>query len=117
MAYSALEAMVAWLAGLGYRTSTVVPANAPDEFVTVERTGGGVDSYVDKPVFAVQAWGATDARAEEIANGIRYAALTSAPPAGVHSFTGFDGPYRLYDENTRCPRYQLVIYASAQLAI
>lgn len=117
MAYSALEAMVGWLASLDYRASTVVPPDAPGEFVTVERTGGGVDSYVDKPVFAVQAWAATDARAEEIANAIRYAALTTAPPAGIHSFTGFDGPYRFYDESTRSPRHQLVIYASAQLAI
>lgn len=117
MAYSALEAMVTWLAGLGHAASTVVPQDAPDEFVTVERTGGSVASKVDHPVFAVQAWAPTDARAEALALAIREAALLSQPPAGIHSFTSVEGPYRFYDEFTRCPRHQLVITASAQLAI
>lgn len=117
MAYSALESMVAWLAGLGYRASTIVPANAPAEFVTIERTGGGVDSYVDKPTFAIQVWAQTDARAEEMAGDIRFAALTAQPPRGFHSMRVNQGPYRFYDESTRSPRYQLVIDASAQLAI
>ena len=115
MAYSALEAVVGWLAGLGYRASTIVPADA-DEFVTVERTGGGVSDYVDHPTFAVQAWAPTEERAEEMALAIRLAALTGRPQ-GIHRFTEMQGPYRFYDENTRCPRWQLVLTASAQLAI
>ena len=41
-AFSVTEAMVSWLASMGYETSQDVPADMPDEFVTVERTGGAV---------------------------------------------------------------------------
>lgn len=113
--FSATEAMVAWLSSMGYRVSTRVPKDTPDEIVTVERTGGGVDGMVDHPMMAVQCWAPTEARAEEMANAIRLAALTTAPPAGVHSVRVNSGPYPFFDEDTRSPRYQLVLGLSSQL--
>jgi hypothetical protein len=35
-----------------------VPAQRPDRFVTVERTGGQRDRLMDRPTWAVQCWGA-----------------------------------------------------------
>lgn len=113
--FSVTEAMVAWLSSMGYRASTRVPKDTPDEVVTVERTGGGVDGMVDHPMMAVQCWATTEARAEEMANAIRLAALTTVPPAGVHSVRVNSGPYPFFDEDTRCPRYQLVLGLSSQL--
>lgn len=117
MAYSALEAVIAWLSAQGYRTSTVVPADAPDEFVTVERTGGAVESKVDHPAFAIRTWAGTYARAEEMALEIRNAAALGSKPAGIHAFTAITGPYPIPDEFTGTPCQQLVLDASAQLAI
>ena len=106
--YSITEQVVTWLSSLGYAASTYPPSNAPDEFVTVERTGGGVVDMVDHPIIAVQAWASTEARAEELATAIRNEALTSSKPAGVHRMGVDSGPYPFWDESTGKPRYQVV---------
>ena len=118
MAYSITEQVVAWLTGHGYAASTQPPADAPEspsEFVTVERTGGGVSDMVDHPMVAIQAWAASEARAEEMANDIRLVALTCAPPRGVFRMGVNSGPYPYWDEDTRCPRYQVVLDVTCQL--
>ena len=113
MAYSALEAMVGWLASLGYCASTVVPPDAPGEFVTVERTSGGVIDMLDHPTVAIQTWAQTAPRAEEMAIAIRNALFYSRPEGVAH--IQVDGLYPFWDENTRLPRYQLVLDCTAQL--
>lgn len=106
--YSITEQMVAWLAALGFSASTYPPADGT-EFATVERTGGGVDSFADHPMMAVQLWAATEARAEQLATMVRNAALVGPWPEGVTAMRVNAGPYRWYDDNTRRPRYQLVL--------
>lgn len=118
MAYSITERVVAWLAALGYTASTRPPSDAPEsptEFVTVERTGGSVVDMVDHPMVAIQTWATTDTRAEEMANDIRVAALTGALPRGVSRIGVNSGPYPYWDEDTRCPRYQVVLDVTCQL--
>lgn len=105
--YSVTEAFIEWLGGLGFHASTFPPADGA-EFVTVERTGGGVDSMADHPVMAVQAWAATEERAEAMASVIRGAALVGPWPYGVTALRVNSGPYRWYDEATRLPRYQVL---------
>ena len=112
--YSVTAAFVQWLIAHGYDAHSYPPADS-DEFVTVERTGGGVVDMVDHPTIAVQTWAQTEARAEDMANEIRYLVLTEAPPEGVHSVTVETGAYRFYDEYTRLPRFQLVLDAACQL--
>lgn len=112
--YSITEEAVAWLAGLGFAASTY-PPDGLDEFVTVERTGGGVSDLVDHPTLAIQAWAATEPRAEEMANAIRLEAVSGTRPEGVHSMRVNSGPYRFYDEDTRLPRYQIVLDCTSQL--
>lgn len=115
---SVTESMVAWLAAMGYRASTRVPEKAPgapSEFVTVERTNGGVTDFIDSPQFAVQTWAPTEARAEEMANEIRMQAMAGPPPDGFGDVRPAIGPYPFFDESTRCPRYQTVYECTAHV--
>lgn len=113
--YSVTEQYIAWLLQKGYAASTYPPKNAPQEFVTVERTGGGTSDFVDHPTIAIQAWAQTEARAEEMATEIRNAIMTGAKPYGVSGVNVNSGPYPFFDEDTRCPRYQLVLDCTAIL--
>lgn len=113
--YSVLAAFVERLLALGYDAHTIVPENPPAEFVTVERTGGYVTDMVDHPSIAVQCWAATDADAEGMAVAVRNALLAGPRPAGVSRIDVNGGPYRFYDEYTRCPRYQLALDVTCQL--
>lgn len=109
MSYSVLDEFVRWLDERGYVDSSIVQESSPDSFVTVERTGGYVADMLDHPAIAVQCWAATDAEAEEMALELRNRLLTEHPPLGVSSIRIDSGPYRFYDETTRCPRYQLAL--------
>ena len=107
-AYSVTEEFVTWLASLGYTASTYPAKAAIPPFVTVERTGGGVEDLVDRPQIAVQAWAATEAEAEALATSIRTELLTSSRPRGVISAFVDTGPYPFWDDSTGLPRYQIV---------
>lgn len=113
--FSITEAMVSWLASLGYRAGTHPPASPDGMFVTVERVGGGVSNLIDRPSMAVQVWAPAETEAEEAANAIRLAALTQVPPPGVHSMRVDSGPYPFFDESTRMPRYQLTLDIACQV--
>jgi hypothetical protein len=112
--YSVTAAFINWLNTYGYNAHSYPPDDGT-EFVTVERTGGGVSDMVDHPTIAVQTWAQTEERAEDMANEIRYLVLTEAPPNGVHGVVINTGPYRFYDEYTRLPRFQLVLDVVSQL--
>jgi len=113
--YSITEQTVSWLAGLGYTASTYPSKTATLPFVTVERTGGGVTDMVDHPLMAIQTWAATEEDAEEMAVAIRNEALMGSVPEGVHRMEVNAGPYPFWDEDTRCPRYQVVFDVTCQL--
>ena len=116
--YSITEEFATWLEHLGYRAGTRPPKDAPDcpdEFVTIMRTGGAVRDMVDHPGIAIQTWAATAPRAEEMANNIRFELLTGELPYGVHHAAINSGPYPFFDEDTRSPRYQLVLDITSQL--
>lgn len=112
--YSITEQFVTWLTENGYAASTYPPKSG-DEFVTVERVGGNVVDMVDHPSITIQTWAQTAPRAEEMANNIRYLALTSTLPMGVHRIEVNSGPYAFWDEDTRLPRYQVVFDVTCQL--
>ena len=111
--FSATESLIAWLDDNNYRASTQVPQGVT-EFVTVERTSSYVENLVDHPTFAVQTWATTEARAEQMALEIRELLLTSPRPYGFYAMSP-QGVYPFWDEQTRCPRYQLVIQCTTQL--
>lgn len=113
--YSVTEAFVEWLTELGYEASTYPPKTG-DEFVTIERTGGNIVDLVDHPMIAIQTWASSEPRAEEMANEIRFAALTQPRPEGVTSIRVNSGPYPYWDDSTRLPRYQLFLDCAAQIS-
>lgn len=108
MAYSVTEEFVTWLTSLGYTASTYPAQHAVPPFVTVERTGGGVEDMVDRPQIAVQAWADTEAEAEALARAIRNEILINSHPYGVMSVFVDTGPYPFWDDSTGLPRYQIV---------
>ena len=110
--YSVEQSFVEWLSQKGYTASTYPPKTG-SEFVTIERTSGGVQDMIDHPTIAIQTWAATPTRAEEMAIAIRNALFTSRP-FGVANVS-VDGLYPFWDEETRLPRYQLVLDCTAQL--
>ena len=112
--YSVTEEFVKWLAGLNYTAATYPPASGTS-FVTVERTGGSVSDLVDHPTIAIQTWAATEASAEQMAIEIRNEALLSSRPFGVYNIAVNSGPYPFWDEDTRMPRYQLVLDVTCNL--
>lgn len=115
--FSVTDAMVSWLARLGYNAATRRYDNSPAELVTVTRTGGRVLNLIDRPVIALQFWAGTEERAESMANEARLALLTTCPPPGIHSVSVNTGPYPFFDAYSRSPRYQLVLDVSCQLTI
>ena len=116
-AFSVLEAMVGWVASKGYRCSTSVPADAPDVFVTVDRTNDDAANHVGRASVAVRVWARTDAEAEAEANALRTSLLNSPPPAGVHSARSEGGRLLYYDEATRRATDQFVLSVAYQLEI
>jgi len=116
MAYSVLAEFTEWLEDEWYVGSSIVPESEPDSFVTIERTGGYVEDMLDHPTIAVQCWAQTDAEAEDMALELRNRLLTEQRPLGVSSIRIESGPYRFYDETTRCPRYQLTLDVTCRLS-
>ena len=110
--YSVEQSFVEWLADRGYAASTYPPKDGT-EFVTVERTSGGVIDMIDHPTVAIQTWAQTAPRAEQMALAIRNALFYSRPEGVAH--IQVDGLYPFWDESTRLPRYQLVLDCTAQL--
>lgn len=113
--YSIEAAVIGWLQTNGYSAAQLMQDGRTGVFVTVERTGGGVENFVDYPELAVQVWADTPAQAEAAAQDIRLLFLIGAPPAGVHSFSVNSGAYPFFDPDTDRPRYQLTIGAACQL--
>ena len=115
--YSIIEAVRNWLVDMGYDAYIHVPKDRPNRFVTVERTGGGVENMVDYPLIAIQTWAQSAADAEEDANAIRMVALVGELPVGVHSMRVNAGPYEFYDDESMQPRYQILFDVACQLVI
>ena len=106
--YSVIQQFVTWLSDNGYQASSYPPKTG-NEFVTVERTGGGVVDMVDRPSIAIQTWAKTETRAEEMANEIKELLMLGTLPYGVHHVSIDSGPYPFWDESTRLPRYQIAL--------
>lgn len=53
---------------LGVRVSSYRPENPPSEMVTVLRSGGTGDRFLDNPLILIHAWSTTDVGAYELAD-------------------------------------------------
>ena len=80
----------------------------PGEFVTVERTGGDMDRFGDRAVFAAQAWAETRGAAKRLSQAVADAALRVPDSVegcfgcSVTSVSNFTDPVGC------TPRYQVV---------
>ena len=104
--YSVTKALIDWLNEYGYDAHANVPGVISNtRTVTVERTGGYVESMVDHAEMAVQCWGESDLDAATLADDVRNYLLANGydRPLGVHAISVTAGPYRFYDEATRLP--------------
>lgn len=96
--------------------STDTPAEHPERFITVERTGGNatVHGLIDHPTVAIQCWAPTRTQAGDLAS-LLASVLARAPEVpqvkqcSINSMANFplDGSH---------PRYQLTVDLTVQAA-
>lgn len=100
--------VVAWLRSRGLRAFADVPRKRPDEFVTVERTGGGAGegAALDLPMVVVQSWAPTRARASALSREADAAMLDLPDHCDWASACERNAIYNYPDEAS--PRYQAV---------
>ena len=99
--------ILAHLKGRGFNALADVPKDRPNEFVTVERTGGGKDSVVlDRPTVAVQSWSTSRYKASELALRVDAAMEEITTVSGV-SKCKRNSMYNYPDESGQA-RYQAV---------
>lgn len=92
-------------ASTGIRAFLEVPGERPDEFLTVEMTGGSGDRFIRGASLAVQSWAKTRRRAAEVSR-----LVVAAVPGLVEEPNIFraaaNGSYRWPDPDSRQHRYQ-----------
>ncbi|MDD7465488.1 MAG: hypothetical protein PUK59_04555 [Actinomycetaceae bacterium] len=108
---TAIEArLVAFYSQLedGVTAFTSVPEKRPARFITIERTGGATDRFIDSPQIAVQAWAGTRAQAQNLAYTARLAAqeLRLEPWC---AFVNLGGLYDFPDPESKHARYQFTL--------
>lgn len=83
------------------------PANAPREFVTVEREGGAAENaIVDRAGVGVYAWAGTEAGAAALASRVR-SAMRALPFEGGYATVEEEAVSSDPDPKTRSPRWYL----------
>lgn len=93
----------------GLRFYLDVPAERPEEFATVELTGGTGDRFTRSAVLAVQSWAATRWRAAEMARAIAEAVPSLADDEQNIFRAVANGSYRWPDPESGHPRYQTTV--------
>ena len=93
---------------LGASTYGAVPNPRPQRFLTVERTGGAADRFIDRAQVAVQAWATSRAEAETLAVEARLAALGLRVAPWCAGIT-LGGLYSFPDPESRQARYQFTL--------
>lgn len=89
----------------GIKAVLEVPNPRPDEFVSVEMTGGSGDRFVRRASLAVQSWARTRPRAAEIARLVERAVPGIADEPNVFRAVA-NGSYRWPDPDSGHERYQ-----------
>lgn len=92
---------------LGVPSSSVVPADRPKSFTTVERTGGGYSLGRDAPNLAVQCWAESETEAYTLALMAREALLNMRETCSNVCSSSVGSIYSFPDPDSRASRYQL----------
>lgn len=89
----------------GVKAVLEVPNPRPDEFISVEMTGGSGDRFMRGASLAVQSWAKTRKRAAEIAGLVEEAVPSIADEPNVFRAVT-NGTYRWPDPDSGHERYQ-----------
>ena len=84
-----------------------VPAEPPDKYVTIERTGGGETEHIRSANIAIQCYGATRAQAAALHEDVLLSMKALNTLVGI-SKCGLDAEYDFTDTSTKRYRYQSV---------
>lgn len=96
----------------GVPVSGDVPKDRPEEFVTVERTGGPQDRFLDHGTYAVQAWAPSRAQAARLIDKInRLIENLAAHPRVVTARV--ESTYNYPDPDVSGGRYQSTVTLTA----
>lgn len=102
------EVIIDYLAGeLGVGVSGDVPHPMPEEFVTVEKTGGSISDHVRSATLAVQSWSTSRAAADALNETVKAAMLTAVEQPEI-SRCALIGDSNYTDTAKHRPRYQAV---------
>ena len=88
-----------------------VPATRPDQFVTIERTGGPRDLWVDEGMYAIQCWSTNRNKAAAFASDVADAFLSLPATNGRVGSTGVVSIYNFPDPDSGQARYQITANA------
>lgn len=89
----------------GIKCVLEVPASRPDEFISVELTGGTGGDFTKTVLLAVQSWAKTRKRACEIASLVEDAAFDLITVDNIFTAEP-NGTYRFPDPDSKSERYQ-----------
>ncbi len=88
-----------------------VPANRPDEFISVELTGSDGKQFNPTYRLAIQSWAQSRVRAAEIARLVEEAVYGLDENEEMFS-PGVDGTYRFPDPTSKQERYQTAAHVT-----
>ena len=91
----------------GLPASMEVPESPPEEFITVEKTGGGERDHIKTAMFAIRSYGGSLFRAAEINETVKAAMLSMPERTGIFR-AELNGDYNYTDTKTKRYRYQAV---------
>lgn len=89
----------------GIKAVLEVPGERPDEFISVEMTGGSGDRFIKGASLAVQSWAQTRRRAAEIARLVEQSVPDLTDEPNVFRAVA-NGSYRWPDPDSGQARYQ-----------
>ena len=89
----------------GIKAVLEVPGERPDEFISVEMTGGSADRFMKTASLAVQSWAQTRMRAAEMARLVEQATFDLTDEPNIFRAVP-NGSYRWPDPDSGQPRSQ-----------
>lgn len=108
MPFDIEECLKNWLAEkTGCPCFADVPSDRPEQFITIERTGGEASLGKDEPLLAVQTWAPTRADASALALRTRNALVLQACEILQILKCNVTSIYNFPDPDSRQARYQL----------
>lgn len=95
------------ISGIEGRVYGETPHNISEDYVLVEKTGGGLQDFIHSATIAVKSHGGSLARASEINEGVKTAMLSMPGTEDVYSVS-LVSDYNYTNTATKQPRYQAV---------